>query len=104
MSTAVISGRIDEDIKRRADAYIRAAGLNAGNIIKAVWENIAETGELPRAAACETRGAESAFERFMALRETIPSPRPGTERMASLTPRELKGHLAEQRLKDYLDL
>lgn len=47
MATAVVSGRVDERIKFRAEVFIRAAGLSAGDVIRAVWERIAQTGEVP---------------------------------------------------------
>lgn len=47
MATAVVSGRVDEGVRRRADAYIRAAGSTPAEVIKVVWENIARTGEVP---------------------------------------------------------
>lgn len=49
MATTVISGRVDERIKSRADVFIRVAGLSAGDVIRAVWEHIAQTGEVPDA-------------------------------------------------------
>lgn len=49
MATAVVSGRVDERVKSRADVFIRAAGLSAGDVIRAVWEHIAQTGEVPDA-------------------------------------------------------
>lgn len=49
MATAVVSGRVDEQVKARAEAFIRAAGLSAGDVIRMVWERIARTGEIPDA-------------------------------------------------------
>ena len=49
MATAVVSGRVDEQIKVRAEAFIRAAGLSTGDVIRVVWEHIAQTGEVPDA-------------------------------------------------------
>ena len=47
MATAVVSGRVDEKVRQRADAYIRAAGSTPAEVIKVVWEHIARTGEVP---------------------------------------------------------
>lgn len=47
MATEVVSGRVDEKVRQRADAYIRAAGSTPAEVIKVVWENIARTGEVP---------------------------------------------------------
>lgn len=49
MATTVISGRVEECVKARADVFILAAGLSAGDVIRAVWEHIAQTGEVPDA-------------------------------------------------------
>lgn len=50
MATTVIPGRVDERVKARDDVFIRAAGLSAGDVIRAVWEHIAQTGEVPDAS------------------------------------------------------
>lgn len=55
MATAVVSGRVDEQVKSRADAFIRAAGLSTGDVIRAVWECIAQTGEVPDAGSSTGR-------------------------------------------------
>ena len=47
MATVVVSGRIDEQVKARAEAIIRAAGLSPGNVIRVVWKRVAQTGEIP---------------------------------------------------------
>jgi len=57
MGTAVVSGRVDEDVRERAARYIQAAGVTAGDVIKAVWESIAQTGEVPLAAGAGQAGA-----------------------------------------------
>lgn len=49
MATAVVSGRVDAQVKARAEAFIRAAGLSPGDVIRVVWERIARTGEIPDA-------------------------------------------------------
>lgn len=47
MATAVVSGRVDVQVRARADAFVRAAGLSTDDVIRAVWEHIAQTGEIP---------------------------------------------------------
>lgn len=37
-------------VKSRADAFIRAAGSSARDVIRAVWEHIAQMGEVPDAS------------------------------------------------------
>lgn len=47
MATVVVSGRVDERVITRAEVFIRAAGLSTGDVIRAVWERIAQMGEVP---------------------------------------------------------
>lgn len=72
MATAVVSGRVDERIKERADAYLRAAGLQAGDVIRQVWERIARTGEIPVDEGREAAVEEDPFEGFMRFRADLP--------------------------------
>ena len=75
MPTAVVSGRIDEDVKRRADVIIRSAGSSAGRVINDVWHSIAETGELPKSPARtqETQSKRIAFDSFMEWFASLPA-------------------------------
>ena len=45
MSTVVVSGRVDEDVKLRADAIIRAAGSTVNGVINDVWQTIRPSGK-----------------------------------------------------------
>jgi polar amino acid transport system ATP-binding protein len=58
MPTVVVSGRVDEDVKLRADAVIRAAGSSVARVINDVWRSIAESGELPAATSFKDEQAE----------------------------------------------
>lgn len=57
MQTAVVSGRVDQTIKERADRVIRASGLTVADVIKAMWFSIAQTGELPEALTASAKQA-----------------------------------------------
>lgn len=96
MATAVLSGRIDEDIKAKAAPYLRAAGLTAGDVIKNVWERIALTGEvpLPIATEGETGKQKSAFENLMRIRQELP---PCPE-LATMTDAQMRTMIAEKYL------
>ncbi len=75
MATAIVSGRVDEAVKARAAHAIAAAGMSVGDVIKAVWENIAATGEVPQPPARDA-GAAAGAERmraFMRLRAELPA-------------------------------
>ena len=75
MPTAVVSGRIDEELKRRADVIIRSAGSSVGRVINDVWHSIAETGELPKSPSIsqETRSKRLAFDSFMDWFGSLPA-------------------------------
>lgn len=47
MATAVVSGRVSEAIRQRAEIAMRKAGLKPTDIIQSVWAVMAETGEVP---------------------------------------------------------
>ena len=91
MATSVVSGRVDEKIRQRADAYIRAAGSTPAEVIKVVWENIARTGEVPEVVPVEEpRGA---WERFMEFRESLPKAEPW---LVSLTKEQMRDMIASR--------
>ena len=69
MATSVVSGRVDEKVRRRADAYIRAAGSTPAEVIKVVWESIARTGEVPEEVP--VAAAQGPMERLAELRESF---------------------------------
>ena len=75
MATAVVSGRVDEKVRQRADAYIRAAGSTPAEVIKVVWENIARTGEVPEEVPAEE--PHGTWERFMESERAFPRPSRG---------------------------
>ena len=89
MATSVVSGRVDEKVRQRADAYIRAAGSTPAEVIKVVWENIARTGEVPEVAPSE--GSRGAWERFMEFRESLPKAEPW---LVNLTKEQMRDMIA----------
>lgn len=70
MATAVISGRVDEQVRESAERYIQASGLTVADVIRTVWERIARTGEVPREEAGDEQ-TNAAWNDFMAFREEI---------------------------------
>ena len=71
MATAIISGRVEESVKEKAGAYIRAAGLTVGDVIKLVWENIAQTGELPQPIDRGDSSEDATWKGFMEFRSAL---------------------------------
>ena len=47
MATAVVSGRVGEAIRPRADIAMRKANLTPTDVIQGVWATMAKTGEVP---------------------------------------------------------
>ena len=97
MATSVISGRVDDAVRMRADAVIRAAGLSAGDIIRAVWERIAGTGELPAEVVAQRPEdahdeRKEALERFMQLRAELGS----IESLVTLTDEQMREELSNR--------
>ena len=88
MPTVVISGRVDEDVKLRADAVIRAAGSSVARVINDVWRSIAETGELPASPEIQDEQAvkRAAFESFVGWFDGLP---PQNEAFADMTDDEI---------------
>lgn len=70
MATTVISGRVDTLVARQAQIAIQRAGTTPGEVIKSVWEDIAQTGEVPRREEEQKRTARqrAALERLDAIR------------------------------------
>lgn len=90
-ATEVVSGRVDEKVRQRADAYIRAAGSTPAEVIKVVWENIARTGEVPTGEpAKELRGT---WERFMEFRESLSDAEPW---LVNLTKEQMRDMIASR--------
>lgn len=94
MTTSVVSGRVDDYVKLRADGYIRTAGLTVGDVIKAVWEHIAKTGEVPAGDSCERGEAKgaSAWDEFMEARDSLPS----ATWLATMTGAQMKDMVARR--------
>lgn len=71
MSTEIVSGRVDADVKRRADAYIKKEGLTPGEVIRIVWNTIATTGQVPQESEGEGDRQKEALLDLVALRGSL---------------------------------
>ncbi len=94
MATAIVSGRVDEAVKMRAAHAIAAAGMSVGDVIKAVWEGIAATGEVPQPPTRDA-GAMAGADRmraFMQLRAELPA----VPELAGLSDDAVRGLIAER--------
>lgn len=77
MATVVVSGRVDEDVKRQADHIIAREGKTPGDVIRDVWTTICETGKLPDIAKQEEKffAQRKRFKEFLDyVSEAPPAP------------------------------
>ena len=97
MATSVVSGRVNTRTKERVDAILARAGKTPGDVIKDVWANIAQTGELPA-----TQRREDEFEHrrqaFSAFREFVRSAPQAPDWFIHLTDEETGDVVAEELL------
>lgn len=89
MATALVAGRVDSEIKERADAYIARAGETQASVIRSVWETIARTGKVP---TIDDGTGEDLKDRMRLLREQTPR----SEFLEELTAEDLKRELGER--------
>ena len=100
MATVVVSGRVEEDVKQRADVVIRAAGSSVAKVISDVWQNIVATGQLPAATPkAEQDDRKEALESFLHWFEELP---PQNEEYALMTDEEILSQRAEQRADEHV--
>ena len=78
MATSVVSGRVDETIRQRADVVMRRAGLKPTDVIQGVWAFMARTGEIPDIAqpASVIDNNQEALARLNDYFQTLPSANP----------------------------
>lgn len=81
MTTAVISGRVNETVRQKADIAIRKAGISPSEIIQNIWSFIAESGEIPpEAMPSDRRGhTGAALDRYDQFLATLPERNPTYE-------------------------
>jgi antitoxin component of RelBE/YafQ-DinJ toxin-antitoxin module len=47
MSTVLVNGKVDAEVKRQADAVLARSGKTASELIRAIYQHIATTRRLP---------------------------------------------------------
>jgi antitoxin component of RelBE/YafQ-DinJ toxin-antitoxin module len=48
MTTSIVNAKVDSYLKRRVDEVLKRERRTASEVIKATWEEIARTGDLPQ--------------------------------------------------------
>lgn len=89
MATTLVAGRVDSEVKERADAYIARAGETQASVIRSVWETIARTGRIP---TIDDGPTEDLKGRMRRLREQTPR----SEFLETLSPEDLKSELSQR--------
>ena len=97
MATAVVSGRVDEHVKREVDRIIERAGKTPGDVVRDVWNAIYQTGELPAAPERQNLRMEQQrrLQDFMAFVRSAP---PAPDWVVNLTDAEMNDMIAEGKL------
>ena len=75
MSTATVSASVDAKTKIIANAYIRQAGQTPNEVIRGLWESIAETGKVPQFRESDNRREDerqAAFTQAQRIVQAIP--------------------------------
>lgn len=97
MATVVVSGRVDEHVKRRVDEVLARAGKTPAEVIGDLWVRIYQTGRLP-----DSPGEEELFEgqrrRFADFLEFVCDEPPTPDWLVTLTDKELH----EMKAADYV--
>lgn len=98
MTTTVVSGRVDEEIKRRVDRIIEREGRTTGDVIRDVWITIYETGKLPDAHESEAVFKEKRrrFQEFLKWRDSQP---PSPDWLINLTDQEMNDMIAQDQME-----
>lgn len=100
MATAVVSGRVDEEIKREVDRIIEREGTTTGDVIKQVWTNIYLTGQLPSIEESEAVFREKR-QRFKAFMDFVHSAPPAPDWFINLTDKEMNDMIAEDQMRKW---
>lgn len=96
METAVISGRVDMQVKKQAAVYIQRTGQSAADVVKTVWENIAATGEVPEPVQNEdVESREETWNTFMAFCEELDST-PAKFDLSKMTDQQIRDLVVER--------
>lgn len=97
MATMVVSGRVDEDVKRRVDQVLEREGKTQGDVIRDVWVTISQTGRLPDTVTEEKIFKEKRrrFQEFLAFLESTP---PAPDWFGTMTDEQMRDMIVEDML------
>ncbi len=102
MKTVVVSGRVNEEVKRSVDRVLMREGKTAADVIHDVWLHISITGNLPSLQQQEDEYREKR-ENFKSFLEFVDSASPGPDWLVNLTDDEMNNMIADDmRASDYV--
>lgn len=93
MPSALVAGRVDAAVAKKAQFFIEGAGSTQAEVIRYVWQQISETGVVPTADDTEGEARRSLEEEFSELRAITPR----SEFLENLSPQDLRRELASRR-------
>ena len=93
MQTAVVSGRVNAEVKMRADRIIKKNDLTVAEVIKRVWTEIASSGKLPDVVCSESTESKGTrqFDEFEAFVSSLPSASSEFAEMTEIQMKEMLG-------------
>lgn len=71
MVVATVSASVDANTKAVANAYIKNAGLTPNELIKRLWESIANTGVVPEFTDLDNMRRQARMQAFQESQELI---------------------------------
>lgn len=98
MATAVVSGRVNEDVKRRVDEVLRREGKTTNDVIRDVWVTISETGKLPNIASQEELFHKKR-QRFKDFIEFVGSLPPAPSWFSGMTDEDMRTMMVDDMLE-----
>lgn len=99
MATAVVSGRVSEEVKREVDRILERAGKTPGDVIRDVWVTIYQTGKLPTSPEQEEELLEKRrrFKEFVAFIDGLP---PAPRWLSSMSDEELRDMMVDDMIEE----
>lgn len=96
MTLTTVSGRIDSATKAKANRYIQSAGFTPNDIIRNIWNYIAQTGEIPEVASQQILTAQeqkkAALQHMLTIADALPTGSP----LATMSDNQLREEWARR--------
>ena len=92
MATKTVSASVDTRTKVIANNYIRKAGLTPNQVIRSLWENIAETGKIPEFEGKENGHQNERHEAYLKAQRVVSHIPQGTP-LATMSDADLRKEL-----------